>query len=117
MSTVNEFNGTWAIRDHDLIPDTFANLLLERFWNYIPTRITRGRLLHDVPIQDINDYLNSWWQGPGSVSMIPSLIQELRATRITQPVSDAKLPEPPTIDDWVDPVFESKIPPSTSEED
>lgn len=100
MSTVDQFAGTWQISTHNLIPNTFNNLLVEHFWDQLPSKISRGKLLADIPIEAINDYLNSWWQGPGSVSLIPQMIQQLRAQRTTNTSAPASMGEPPTIDDW-----------------
>ena len=65
------FKGTFAFSDHSLIPDVFVGFLMRHF----------GRMrLKRVPISEINDLLNSVWDGPGSLEKIFRLEAELAAS-------------------------------------
>jgi hypothetical protein len=91
--TVNGFNGTWAFSDHDLIPDTLRNFIFESF-----PKIERFKR---IPLEEINKLMNDVWEGPGSMSKIARLTQEIRNARLSNVSSDSKdLGEVKTIDDY-----------------
>lgn len=68
--SVNGFRGTWQFSDHNLIPDVFNGFLQRYFGQY---RIRR------VPLAQINEVLNQYWEGPGSLEKIFKLEEEMRA--------------------------------------
>jgi hypothetical protein len=70
-STLNGFRGTFAISDHSLLSDELRSLV-EAKW---PT-VNR---FNKIPLADINEFLNSVWEGPGSMPKIVDLIESLRA--------------------------------------
>ena len=71
--TLDEFDGTFAITDHSLIPGGLHNYLAERFYN--ATRLSR------VSLDDVNAALNEVWQGPGSLAHVQEETQRLREQR------------------------------------
>ena len=93
--TLNGFNGTWAFSDHDLIPEGLRNFIFESF-----PKVERFKR---IPLEDINTLMNDVWEGPGSMSKIARLTQELRNARLGNVSSDSKdLGEVKTIDDYSD---------------
>jgi len=88
---VNGFKGTWAFTDHNLIPNSLTNFIMESFPKY--ERFKR------IPLEDINTLMNEVWEGPGSMVKIQRLLEEARSKRTTgtasQDNSDVK-----TIDDY-----------------
>lgn len=71
--TLNSFAGTFNFSDHQVIPSPLLNLISERWPEAV--RLTR------IELDDINDFLNSIWEGPGSMSKVVRLTHELRNTR------------------------------------
>jgi hypothetical protein len=65
------FAGTWAISDHTRIPEQVVEYLQYKF------QVSR---LRRVPLEDINQALNEVWEGPGSLSKVFLLAEELRKT-------------------------------------
>lgn len=65
---LNSFDGEFAITAHELIPRPLRQFIQLSFGS---ARITR------IPIEDINDLLNSVWEGAGSLSRIFELEQML----------------------------------------
>ena len=92
-NTVNGFAGTWAIKDHALIPQSLMDFLSESFYGY--TRLSR------VPLEDINDLLNQVWDGPGSMAKITRIVAEKRQNR-REALNDTNDPlkgyDTPTVD-------------------
>jgi len=92
---VNGFAGTWNFSDHNLIPNSLTNFIVESF-----PKIERFKR---IPLDEINALMNSVWEGPGSMVKIERLYQEMRANRIagieasSKDNSDVK-----TIDDYSD---------------
>ena len=97
---VNGFNGTWAFSDHSLIPDVILEYLLESFRD----RLGEFRKGHvkSIPLNEINDLLNSVWEGPGSVVKLVNLTYDMRSNRFSTISNDAKDPlkgyDTPTIE-------------------
>ena len=90
--TLNEFDGTFAITDHNLIPGGLRNYLAERFYN--STRFS------SVKLEDINAALNEVWQGPGSLTHVQEETQRLRELR-REGLESPTIKEPvQTIDDF-----------------
>jgi hypothetical protein len=91
--SVNGFNGTWNFSDHNLIPDALRNFITESF-----PKIERFKR---IPLEEINKLMNDVWEGPGSMSKIARLTQEIRNARLNNISSDSKdLGEVKTIDDY-----------------
>lgn len=97
---VNGFSGTWAFSDHSLIPDVILEYLLESFRD----RLGEFRKGHvkSIPLNEINDLLNSVWEGPGSVVKLVNLTYDMRSNRFSTISNDAKDPlkgyDTPTIE-------------------
>ena len=87
---VNGFKGTWAFSDHSLIPDVILEYLLESFRD----RLGEFRKGHvkSIPLNEINDLLNSVWEGPGSVVKLVNLTYDMRSNRFSTISNDAKDP-------------------------
>lgn len=79
-NSINGFAGKFAFESHQAIPSALMNVLAERF--YDATRFTR------VELDDINDFLNSVWEGPGSMTKITAITHELRTIRKAGKVVD-----------------------------
>lgn len=100
---VNGFNGTWAFTDHDLIPNSLNNFIMESF-----PKIERFKR---IPLEDINALMNEVWEGPGSMVKIQKFLDETRTKRInaltsgtSKANSDVK-----TIDDYDENDFSEKV--------
>lgn len=70
---LNGFNGTWAFSDHNLIPGPLQDFISESF-----PKIDRFRR---IPLEDINTLINDVWEGPGSMSKIQKLYNDMRIER------------------------------------
>jgi len=71
--TLNGFDGTWAFTSHSAIPESLRNFIFESF-----PKATKFRR---IPLEDINALMNDVWEGPGSMSKIQKLYNEMRAER------------------------------------
>ena len=92
---VNGFTGTWNFSDHDLIPDTLRNFIVESF-----PKVERFKR---IPLDEINALMNDVWEGPGSMVKLERLVAEMRANRIAGIESDSKdNADVKTIDDYSD---------------
>lgn len=91
---LNGFNGTWNFSDHSLIPDALHNFI----WEHFP-KVERFKR---IPLDEINALMNDVWEGPGSMSKIERLYQEMRAARLEGIKSTVKenTTEQKTIDDF-----------------
>lgn len=69
-NSVNGFRGTWQFSDHTLIPDTLHSFL---------TRYFGIAKLRRVPLDKINEVMNSVWEGPGSLEKLFRLEFQMRA--------------------------------------
>lgn len=72
-NSLNGFDGTWNITDHDLIPNSLQDFVSEMF--YSATRLDR------VPMANINELLNDVWDGPGSMPKLIVLMFNSRSAR------------------------------------
>lgn len=91
--TLDEFDGTFAITDHNLIPTSLLNYLSERF--YKATRLSR------VNLDDVNSALNEVWQGPGSLAHVQAETLRLRELRRASQSNTVTSTEPvQTIEDF-----------------
>jgi hypothetical protein len=97
---VNGFKGTWAFSDHSLIPDVILEFLLETFRDRLG-ELRKGHV-KSIPLNEINDLLNSVWEGPGSVVKLVNLTYDMRSNRFSTISNDAKDPlkgyDTPTIE-------------------
>ena len=97
---LNGFKGTWTFSDHALIPEVILEFLLE----YYRPRLGEMRKGHvkSIPLNEINDLLNSVWEGPGSVVKLVNLTYDMRSNRFSTISNDAKDPlkgyDTPTIE-------------------
>ena len=88
---LNGFNGTWAFSDHNLIPDALRNFIWENF--------PKHERFRRIPLDEINALMNDVWEGPGSMSKVEQLYQEMRAARFergdkgVQVFTETPLPE------------------------
>ena len=67
--SINAFNGTWNISDHNKIPEALQMFLMLSF--------KTGRI-NRVSLEEINKLLNEVWEGPGSMEKIINLTNEMR---------------------------------------
>ena len=97
---LNGFNGTWAFSDYSLIPQPILEFLHE----YYNKRLGDLRKNHIkvVTLNEINDLLNSIWEGPGSMPKIAAMTHDLRISRMKVDSDDTKDPlkgyDTPTVD-------------------
>lgn len=100
---VNGFNGTWAFSDHSLIPDVILEFLLESFRDRLGE--FRKTQIKSIPLNEINDLLNSVWEGPGSVVKLVNLTYDMRYSRYASGSNDTKDP----LKGYVTPTIESDL--------
>lgn len=83
MTTLDKFEGKFAISDYNLIPELLVEYLSEIFYDKIENKwvATKRHQLASVSLDAINEQLNSVWEGAGSVDKIKSLLQESRSAR------------------------------------
>ena len=97
---LNGFQGTFAYSDHSLIPQPILEFLHE----YYNKRLGDIRKNHIkvVSLNEINDLLNSIWEGPGSMPKIAAMTYDLRISRMKVDSDDTKDPlkgyDTPTIE-------------------
>lgn len=89
---VNGFKGTWAISDHNLIPESVVNYIMECF-----PKVER---LKRIPLEDINQVLNEVWEGPGSLDKVRALAGQMRYRRLAEGTKDSSNEPVKTIDDY-----------------
>jgi hypothetical protein len=92
-NSVNGFSGKFAITDHDLIPISLKNFLLESF--------PRKEKVSQIPLKDVNSALNAAWQGPGSMANIVFETELKRRARTEGDNADVQLTAESTIEDLV----------------
>jgi hypothetical protein len=91
-NTVNGFDGEFAFSDHNLVPQSLRDFLMESF----PKRDA----FRKIPLEDINGLLNAVWQGPGSMAKIKMYTVQLEeTTRLGSPV--APVTEDTTVEEFV----------------
>jgi hypothetical protein len=102
--TLDEFAGTFAISDHDRIPEVLVEYLIERFYAKVDNKwlATRKHILSNISLEDINQALNEVWQGPGSLDTVRAYIAETRGARLSEIVdsqpTNKKAVAVPTLD-------------------
>lgn len=64
------FRGTWNFSEHSKIPDVLHGFL-QRYFGYM--RLSR------IPLEQINKVMNEVWEGPGSLTKIFQLEDQMRA--------------------------------------
>lgn len=82
---LDNFNGTWQISDHALVPTAVRNYLVELF--------TKKERFSQIPLEDINQALNSVWEGPGSMAKLILLTEQMRQARTDPEESRIKITE------------------------
>jgi hypothetical protein len=95
--TLNGFNGTWNFRDHNLIPESLRNFIIENF--------PKVEKFKRIPLEDINTLMNDVWEGPGSMPKIIKLMAEMRTQRLGKSdisVQTLTQDDVKTIDDYSD---------------
>ena len=85
--TINGFNGTFAFTDHLLIPQGITEFLLEYFHKkcFKTANSNRKNHISSVPLEDINKLMNEIWDGPGSMTKIANITNEMRIARLWDP--------------------------------
>ena len=83
----NGFNGTWAIRTHDLIPEAVLNYLNELF----PTDKAGTFRLDRIDISEINQALNDIWAGPNSLPILEEARLASVAKRVLESTQEKKV--------------------------
>lgn len=73
VGSVNSFDSTWDISDHELIPEAVRDFLFEAF--------AGTRRLKDVSLSEINRVLNENWRGPGSVAVLREKTYKMKRMR------------------------------------
>ena len=71
--TLNGFNGTWNFSNHNLIPESLINFIMESF--------PKEEKFKRIPLEDINALMNDVWEGPGSMTKIVRLKNEMFSAR------------------------------------
>jgi hypothetical protein len=99
MHTLEKFEGTFAISDHNRIPEVLVEYLTERFYDKVDNKwvANRKHQLGNISMETINEALNEVWEGPGSVDTIRAYIAESRGARLSSMIESqpkAKTPVP-----------------------
>ena len=95
--TLNGFSGTWNFSDHNLIPESLINFIMESF--------PKEEKFKRIPLEDINALMNDVWEGPGSMPKIMTLLRDMRAERLGKKsisVQTLSQDDVKTIDDYSD---------------
>ena len=100
---LNGFNGTWAISDHSRIPEVILEFLLEHFRSRLG-EVRKGHV-KAIPLNEINDLLNSVWEGPGSMPKIVELTYKMRQNRLETDPIDTK----DVMKGYIIPTFDSNL--------
>ena len=104
--SINGFNGTFAFSDHLLIPEGITEFLLEYFHKKcFKTAISwRKNHISSIPLEEINELMNELWNGPGSMSKLSIMTNEMRLARLWED-------EEPNLDfkSYYTPTYESNI--------
>lgn len=100
---LNGFNGTWNFRDHNLIPESLHNFIFEHF--------PKVEKFKRIPLEDINKIMNDVWEGPGSMTKIVRLKNEMFSARQdTKKENSSKVINTVrTIDDYDENDFSEKV--------
>ena len=100
---LNGFNGTWNFRDHSLIPTSLHNFIFEHF--------PKVEKFKRIPLEDINKIMNDVWEGPGSMTKIVRLKNEMFSARqATKNENSSKVIDAVrTIDDYDENEFSEKV--------
>lgn len=69
-NSVNGFDGEFNYSDHKLVPQTIRNFVIENY--------PRKESFDKVPLETVNELMNSAWRGPGSMARIVMLTTQLR---------------------------------------
>tara|TARA_Y100000389_G_C17427644_1_gene500554 strand:- start:334 stop:687 length:354 start_codon:yes stop_codon:yes gene_type:complete len=86
--TINGFAGTFAFSDHRRIPEGIVEFLLEYYHSrcFRKTAISRYRHHIDaIELDEINELLNEIWDGPGSMTKLAHMTNEMRISRLWSP--------------------------------
>ena len=95
--TLNGFNGTWNFSNHNLIPESLINFIMESF--------PKEEKFKRIPLEDINALMNDVWEGPGSMPKIMTRLRDMRAERLGKKdvsVQTLSQGDVKTIDDYSD---------------
>jgi hypothetical protein len=76
---LNGFKGTWAFTDYSLIPEPILEFLNEYYRDRLGE--FRKNNVKVVSLTEINDLMNSVWEGPGSMSKLINMMYEIRQAR------------------------------------
>ena len=76
---LNGFKGTWTFSDYSLIPEPILEFLNEYYRDRLGE--IRKNNIKVVSLTEINDLLNQVWEGPGSMSKLINMMQEMREAR------------------------------------
>ena len=92
MHTLEKFEGTFAISDHNRIPEVLVEYLTERFYDKVDNKwvANRKHQLGNISMETIKE-------GPGSVDTIRAYIAESRGARLSSMIESqpkAKTPVP-----------------------
>ena len=85
--TINGFNGTFAFTDHLLIPQGITEFLLEHFHKkcFKVANSWKKNHIQAIELDEINELMNEIWDGPGSMTKISDLTNEMRIARLWDP--------------------------------
>jgi|TARA_B110000908_G_scaffold59071_1_gene71721 hypothetical protein len=88
--TINGFKGTFAFTDHLLIPQGITEFLLEHFHKQCFKAAGREKKNHisAIELDEINELMNEIWEGPGSMTKLALLTNEMRIARLWEPDED-----------------------------
>jgi len=82
--SVNGFKGTFAYSDHLLIQQGITEFLLEYFHKkcFKTANSNRKNHISSIPLEEINELMNEIWDGPGSMSKLATMTNEMRMARL-----------------------------------
>ena len=89
-NTINGFNGTFAFSEHSRIPQGIVEFLLEHFHKkcFKVANSWKKNHIEAIELDEINELMNEIWDGPGSMTKVSDLTNEMRLVRLTPEEDD-----------------------------
>ena len=88
--TLNGFKGTFAFSEHSRIPQGIVEFLLEHFHKkcFKTANSWKKNHIEAIELDEINELMNEIWDGPGSMTKVSDLTNEMRLVRLTPEEDD-----------------------------
>lgn len=80
-NTLNGFEGTFDISEHELIPPVLHSFIIQKFDIQEQYRSKYKDLIKTIPMEKINAALNEVWDGVGSMAIITQKTYDIRLAR------------------------------------